>query len=598
VINHLWQSTLFAVAAGALTLAFKRNHARVRYWLWFSASIKFLLPFSLLVTIGSALPWRLATTTASPAFSSVITQIGQPFLDVGSATVAAPSPAPADTSWMAVVILALWACGAVAVLRIRFTMWRQIRRALRASTPVDFDHITLPAGVRMRATSSVLEPGVIGVWRPVILIPAGIDRHLTTSQLEAVLAHEISHIRRRDNLLAMLHMLVETVFWFHPLVWWIGGRLIDERERACDEDVLRLHGEARTYAEGIIRVCERYVDARLACVAGVSGSDLKKRIEAIMSDQIAERLSTWKSVLLLSAAATIAAIPIVIGTFDSPRLQAQAQEQAGTAGGLAFDVTSIRPNTGPAVRGPVGGGIGFRPGRFSAENITLQQLMTYAYDLQAFEVFGGPGWTTSDRFDITATMQSPPTGTDPLDAPARNRRLLRALLAERFSLVVHEERREMPVYSLVVARPDRRLGQRLRPFTGECAEPGKLGPPPDATFGMPISDPSKPQWCMAFTGVGRISAQGTMLSDLGVILARFPAVSRRVLDRTGLAGRYDFDLEWTSFVTPGAAAPGVPPEAGPNIFTALQEQLGLKLESTKETVGVVVIDSVSQPSPN
>ena len=100
------------------------------------------------------------------------------------------------------------------------------------------------------------------------------------------------------------------------------------------------------------------------------------------------------------------------------------------------------------------------------------------------------------------------------------------------------------------------------------------------------------------TGVGRISSRGTVLPDLAKVLARLPAVSRRVIDRTGLTGRYDFDLEWTPLVTPGPAAPGVPPEAGPNIFTALQEQLGLKLESTKETISVLVIDSASQPSPN
>ena len=104
---------------------------------------------------------------------------------------------------------------------------------------------------------------------------------------------------------------------------------------------------------------------------------------------------------------------------------------------------------------------------------------------------------------------------------------------------------------------------------------------------------------MAFTGMGRLSAQGTTLSDLTMILARFPAVSRRVLDRTGLTGRFDFDLEWTPLVPPpGPALPGVPSDAGPTLFTALQEQLGLKLESTRETIPVLVIDSVNQPSPN
>jgi len=121
-----------------------------------------------------------------------------------------------------------------------------------------------------------------------------------------------------------------------------------------------------------------------------------------------------------------------------------------------------------------------------------------------------------------------------------------------------------------------------------------LAPSPDSSKG--------PNPCMLFTGMGRLSARGTMLSALSSTLARFPAVGRRVIDRTGLTGQFDFDLEWTPLVTPPeAAAPGVPDrpsETGPNLFTALQEQLGLKLESAKEPVPVLVIDGVNQPSPD
>ena len=85
-----------------------------------------------------------------------------------------------------------------------------------------------------------IEPGVFGILRPVLMWPAGIEDRLSDEQIEAILAHEVAHVRRRDNLAALIHMLVEAVFWFHPLVWWIGARLVDERERACDEDVVRL----------------------------------------------------------------------------------------------------------------------------------------------------------------------------------------------------------------------------------------------------------------------------------------------------------------------------------------------------------------------
>jgi uncharacterized protein (TIGR03435 family) len=337
------------------------------------------------------------------------------------------------------------------------------------------------------------------------------------------------------------------------------------------------------------------------CVSGVTGSDLRTRIETILANRLGRRLHMTGRLLLAGAALIVLGGPIGIGLLDvAAQQQPVAKPQVEVAGATErFDVTTIRLNkTGQGFEGQ-----NFRSGRFSATGVTLQNLITFAYDLQAFEIFGGPNWAAGDRFDVAATMQPPPAGSDPRDGPRRNRRLVRALLAERFNLAVHEERREMPVYSLVMARPDRKLGERLRPFVGECGDPGKLGPPPEiATFGMPTSDPSKgPQWCIAFTRVGRLSAQGTAISDLTTILARLPAVGRRVIDRTGLTGLFDFDLEWTPLVT-GPPAPGVPDDrpsdAGPTIFTALQEQLGLRLESTKETMPVLVIDRVNQPSPN
>ena len=112
-----------------------------------------------------------------------------------------------------------------------------------------------------------------------LLWPRSIGARLSDEQVEAILAHELAHVRRRDNLTAAIHMVVQSVFWFHPLVWWLGARLVDERERACDEDVIRLGSEPQVYAEGILKTCEFYVESPLACVSGVTGSDLKKRIE-------------------------------------------------------------------------------------------------------------------------------------------------------------------------------------------------------------------------------------------------------------------------------------------------------------------------------
>ncbi|HKE86942.1 MAG TPA: M56 family metallopeptidase [Vicinamibacterales bacterium] len=598
VANHVWQSTLFIALVWLVTLALRRHDARVRYWLWAAASVKFFLPFSWLIGLGTLVEWRTAPTIAQPAATFVMQEILAPPLL--SDAVPQVSQDTRDTNIGLWIVLGVWLAGTTVVFFRWGRAWRPLRSALRQATPLRIGPTFAEAtaggpdsdagGLTVMSSPSAFEPGVVGIVRPVLLFPEGLVDRLTPVQLDAILAHERAHVRAHDNLLAMVHMAVEAIFWFHPLVWWIERRMIDERERACDEDVVRAGKRPADYAEAILAVCRWSHESPVMCVSGVSGSNLRARIETIMANRLGRRLQMTGQLLLAAAALIVIAGPVGIGLLD-----AAPQEQASER----FEVATIRPNTGPAVGGPIGGGIGFRPGRFSAENITLRQLLTYAYELQAYEIFGGPGWVTSDRFDIAATMQ-PRTGSGTLDNASRNRALVRALLVDRFNLVVHEERRELPVYSLVMAKPDRRLGARLRRFEGECGDPSKLGPPPDATFGLPT--PSKGlQWCMAFTGTGRLSAQGTTLTDLATILARFPSVRRRVIDRTGLAGRFDFDLEWTPLVT-GPPTPGAtndrPSDGGAPIFTALQEQLGLKLESTRETISVLVIDSVNQPSPN
>src|SRR5260221_566213 len=231
LINHLWQSTLFAVAAGLLTVAFRKNRAQVRHWLWFSASFKFLVPFTLLMTLGSHLQWapvtqKKATQIAASDISFTMMQISHPFPDV----LPLPPSTKVARDWALLAILSVWACGFACVAMIRFRGWLRIRAAVRASTPID-----IPATVEVRSSPGLLEPGVVGLLRPILLVPAGIAGRLTPPQLEAVLAHELCHVHRRDNLFASIHMIVEAMFWFHPLVWWIGAKLLEESERACAE---------------------------------------------------------------------------------------------------------------------------------------------------------------------------------------------------------------------------------------------------------------------------------------------------------------------------------------------------------------------------
>ncbi len=142
-----------------------------------------------------------------------------------------------------------------------------------------------------------MEPAVLGIFDPVLLLTDGIADTMTREQLDAILIHELCHVRRHDNLRTAIYMIIETLFWFYPLVRWIGKRLIDERERACDEEVLRLGNEPGIYAEGILNICKSYLESPLRCASGVTGSDLKKRIRAILTGHVADPSLTKKGVL-------------------------------------------------------------------------------------------------------------------------------------------------------------------------------------------------------------------------------------------------------------------------------------------------------------
>jgi TonB family protein len=309
LVNHVWQSTLTTVAIAALVRILRDNGANARYWLWWAASVKFLVPFSLLVMLGGALGGTRAPLFELTDWHARLGRIAEPI--------------PASTPWtpLAVTLLVPWVIGFAVVVGAWLVRAHRLRAILRASVP------TQPAatqtGPEVRSSAAPVEPALVGVVRPVLLLPQGIAARLAPAQLDAVLAHELAHWRRRDNLTALVHMLVEAVFWFHPLVWWIGARLVEERERACDEAVLRAGHDGCAYAEGILNVCEGYVAAKLKCAAGVSGADLKRRIVAIASYRATRELPMRKKVLLASAAVAAALAPVVFG-IGSGRAAAQS----------------------------------------------------------------------------------------------------------------------------------------------------------------------------------------------------------------------------------------------------------------------------------
>jgi ankyrin repeat protein/beta-lactamase regulating signal transducer with metallopeptidase domain len=265
--------------------------------------------------------------------------IAAPLISSGSAVT--PAAVAQDYSSVAAVIVGVWVCGSTALALFWLVRWLRVRRAVHDSRVVN-----LPFSIPVRASDTLIEPGIVGILRPVLLLPEGLEHRLTPAQLRAVLAHEECHVQRRDNLCAALHMFVEMVFWFHPLIWWLGARLIAERERACDEYVLRVGHLSRAYAEGILSVCEFYLESQLPIVAGISGANLRKRVLTIMKNQHALAMSGTKRVLLAALGCAAVAIPLVSGIVGAPLASAREVTDAAQSRRAEGELLLLAAGTG------------------------------------------------------------------------------------------------------------------------------------------------------------------------------------------------------------------------------------------------------------
>jgi uncharacterized protein (TIGR03435 family) len=546
-----------------LTLVLRKNRAAVRHGLWLAASLKFLVPFSLLVGVGSQFAWRTSPAIGPAALSRAVEQISQPF-----ALQAEAVPAAAAPSWnpVPVVLVSVWLCGFAISAVVWFGLWRRFRAAIRIATPIDLD-LPVPA---MTSPSS-LEPGVFGILKPILLLPEGIGDRLTPEQLQSILTHELCHVRRRDNLTAAIHMMVESIFWFHPLVWWIGARLVEERERACDEEVVRQGAEPNVYAEGILSVCKFYLQSPLACASGVTGADLKKRIEAIVANRIAPRLTAARKMLLAAAGMAAIGAPVLIGLWRAPATHAQSQEK------LVFEVASIkRADPAAAGGGPIALAPGLTPGGGIRSRVPIFNLICWAYRIDGAQLSGGPSWIRSDRYAIeakTEKFEGPEDPTVPTSEQQTNRtrERVKALLADRFHMAVRTETKEAQVYVLSVAKGG-----------------PKLTPDPEGRGGV------------RFLG-DAIESFGAPISFLAVPLTQM--LGRPVLDETGLDGRFKYRLEFRpdDAVKRALALAGEPvadADPRPSIFTAIKSQLGLELQSKMGPVTTVVIERIERPTEN
>jgi uncharacterized protein (TIGR03435 family) len=701
--NHLWQSTLFLGIVASLALLLRKNQARIRYWLWMVASAKFLVPFSLLVSLGSHLPWPSHAVAPNTSAYVAIEEMSQPFVEVTAlhTPVAIPVARPAASHVrlriLPLLLTAVWLTGFLTMMCFWCVQWWRISRLVRSVTPLiqgrEVDLLRkaeglarLPRSVPLLPSGNSMEPGVFGIFRPVLLWPEGISRHMDDAHLESVLAHEVCHVQRWDNLTSALHMLVEAIFWFHPLVWWMERQLVKERELACDEAVLHLGNEAAVYAESILNVCKYYTEPSIACISGVTGSELKQRIARIMSGQGVRKLDLQRKAMLALSCVLAVGVPVAAGFLRAANGQtqpAQEIERSGIAGTwqgtehtpergdlrvvlkiakdekgalsatlYSLDQTELPPASGSprfqegklrlvtdfpgltyegtmsADGNSMSGTMTFakrslpltlerakpttewaipaprpklapmapdakpdvevatikptKPGNdqmmFSThggtlviKNLTLGFIMSTAYGLPVRQFVGKPGWVDTDKWDIEAKADTP----GELNI-SQTKLMMQKLFTERFGLQLHEEKRKMAAYVLIVSKD----GPKMTKAAASSSSPGTLLNPG-----------------------GALTVKSGFTADLAQTLQNY-ILGKPVVDKTGLEGRWDFTLRWMPDETQFPDAPesirrpADDANAWPPLFTAIQEQLGLKLEPQKTDVPVLVVDHVDHPSPN
>ena len=644
VVNHLWQSTVVVGVAWVLTLALKKNHARARYWVWFAAGVKFLLPFSVLMAAGEWLRSLMATpVVVRPEMASAIEQVTQPFAEGQIFGAAAPVETH-HADWLPWVLLAVWACGAMVVAGRFARGWWRVYAAKRAALAVkvregqffETDHpsrakahsssgglvgttevVPLQNGDSFRfgsvlvgevpvlCTPELLEPGIFGIFRPVLLMPEGILERLTAEQMRAVIAHEMEHVRWRDNLTFAVHMVVEVLFWFHPAVWWIGARLIEERERACDEAVVEARGQAEDYAEGILNVCKFCVESPVGCIAGVTGADLKKRIVRIMRGGAARKLGLGGKLVLGAAGLVAITAPVVFGVAQAREDMPEWQKAAG--GHAEFEVASIRLS-GPGASVPPSMILNAEDtpvpsGGLFVADFPLQIFIEFAWKIMPSHeqeeamLAHLPKWVATDHFVIRAKFTGNPTKD-------QIRLMMQSLLADRFKLAVHFASSDARVFALVVDK-EGRLGPRIRahPKGAPCNE--ALVAPAD-----PFSSSVPPGGFVRHCGVVRgingpnhtmlIGARDITLNHFAGYLSDFEDTGRPIVDQTGLNGAWDLSLNWLPerFGSAASANERSAGADGPPFFEALKDQLGLKLKPARATIPNLVIDHIERPSPN
>src|SRR5688572_513162 len=489
----LVKATLTLAMALAVTGLARRSRAAARHVLLVAAfAVLLVLPAAsfMMPSLGVRLP---ATPAASSApVTAVVPVISSPSPTRLAAQESGDTYRSNSGMTASALLWAIWGAGALlCLLPVLAGTWhlRALRRSGSSCARGDalLRRLSAEAGlhrsIAVQVHESIPGPMTYGTLRPVILLPLDAESW-SDDALSRAMIHELEHVRRGDWLSQYMARFVGALYWFHPLVWMAWRRLSLEAERACDDAVLK-RSEATAYAQQLVLLAERLAStATPPLLAMAACRDLSTRVRAVLDGgQARGRAGT------LPAATAIVAAALFIAAVAPLRAVRQVQTPSDGAQQppLAFETASVKPNkSGDEERyiriDPSGAGV-------TVVNMQLRALITFAYQIRSFQLEGGPEWIASDRFDILARSERevPATGAffngqEPL------RMMLRTLLADRFKLVMHKETKEMPIFELVLARPDGKLGPQLRPAAVDCAAQAAAaakGAAPPASSGPP-----------------------------------------------------------------------------------------------------------------
>jgi len=597
LLHFLWQGLIIAILyAAARRILARTSSSQTRYLLACGALAAMmaapLITWELLAPPDQApeAGYRIPTTPPVASTTGTVTITTLP--DSVRATVSSVQP-ERFLFWVVVIWFAgamvFWvrlAGGWVVSARMRSTLvrrappeWQETLRNLGAQ-------IDLSRPVRLLVSALVQCPTVVGWVRPVVLVPVGALSGLPAAHVEALLLHELAHIRRHDYLINILQSVAESLLFYHPAVWWVSGHIRAERELCCDDLAVSISGDAFTYARALAQL-ESYRPAHFGAALAANGGSLANRIARLLGQS--------RPMAPISLGPGLLAIAILLAA-TTYGLFAQSNAHP------AFEVASVKRNrTGVDPSQPMGGG--YQPGgRLHMVDLPLRGLIQFAYadhdsphwlPLPDSQVIGGPAWAKTDGYDIDA---KPESKTDVKHMWL----MLQTLLADRFHLALHRETRELPVYDLEPVKGGPKLPAAkdagcvsFPPGTPPHRVPGKV----DCGY---VSGP--------FRGseAGLLHIQGRKVRVADLVRELTSILDRPVVDKSGSTGEFDLNLSFTPDETlvgflgllgPAGSRPAADPNS-PNIFAALEEQLGLKLVPTKGPVEVLVVDHAERPTEN